>query len=76
MGRQTFAAIFDISDPTQVQNGTNKISQALGDINVLMNNAGIVNKIAPLTKMTPEAWSREIDVNLSGAFNMIKKEKK
>lgn len=72
MGRQTSAAIFDISDPTQVQNGTNKIRQALGDINVLVNNAGIVNNIAPLTKMTPEAWSREIDVNLSGAFNMIK----
>jgi NAD(P)-dependent dehydrogenase (short-subunit alcohol dehydrogenase family) len=36
-----------------------------------VNNAGIVNNIAPLTRMRHEAWLREISVNLSGAFYMI-----
>jgi NAD(P)-dependent dehydrogenase (short-subunit alcohol dehydrogenase family) len=65
-------ATVDIADPAQVGQGTEKIRQALGDIQVLVNNAGIVNNIAPLTKMTHAAWSREIAVNLCGAFNMIK----
>jgi NAD(P)-dependent dehydrogenase (short-subunit alcohol dehydrogenase family) len=71
-GKRSSAAIFDISDPDQVQKGTKKIRQKLDDIDVLVNNAGIVNNIAPLTRMSHENWSREIAVNLSGAFNMIK----
>lgn len=71
-GRQAAAGIIDISDPGQVHEGLMKIKNALGDINVLVNNAGIVNNIAAITKMTHEAWEREISVNLTGAFNMIK----
>ena len=69
-GRSAFA-IFDISDPERVAEGVREIREDLGDIDILVNNAGIVNNIAPLRKMTHEAWRREISVNLSGAFNMI-----
>jgi len=72
MGRRSTSAVFDISDVTQVKKGIGKIKQNLGEIDVLVNNAGIVTNIAPLTKMTHDAWQREIAVNLSGAFNMIK----
>ena len=72
MGRRAAVAAFDIADPDQVRRGVGKIQQELGSIDVLVNNAGIVNNIAPLVKMTHAAWSREIDVNLTGAFNMIK----
>lgn len=71
-GRRSAAAIFDIAEKDQVQQGIRKIQQELGGIDILVNNAGIVNNIAPLVKMTHDAWSREIAVNLSGAFNMIK----
>jgi NAD(P)-dependent dehydrogenase (short-subunit alcohol dehydrogenase family) len=70
-GVRSSAAIFDISDPMQVHEGVGKIRKELGNIDVLVNNAGIVNNIARLTKMTHAAWSREIAVNLTGAFNMI-----
>ena len=72
MGRRSAAAILDIAEQDQVQYGIRKIQQKLGDIDILVNNAGIVNNIAPLVKMTEEAWTREIAVNLTGAFNMIK----
>jgi NAD(P)-dependent dehydrogenase (short-subunit alcohol dehydrogenase family) len=70
-GRRAGAATFDVSDPDQVQAGVRQLRDALGDIDVLVSNAGIVNNIAPLTKMTHERWRREIEVNLTGAFNMI-----
>jgi len=72
MGRRPATAIFDIAEHDQVQQGIRQIQQELGNIDILVNNAGIVNNIAPLVKMTHGAWSREIAVNLSGAFNMIK----
>ncbi len=71
-GRRACAAIFDIADPIQVEEGLAWIRRQLGDPEILVNNAGIVNNIASLTKMTHDAWQREIAVNLSGAFNMIK----
>jgi len=71
-GRSSIAVIFDISDPGQVHDGVQRIVNEMGDIDVLVNNAGIVNNIAPLTKMSYDAWEREISVNLTGAFNMIK----
>jgi NAD(P)-dependent dehydrogenase (short-subunit alcohol dehydrogenase family) len=71
-GRRASAKMFDIADPDQVRHGTQQIRQELGEIDILVNNAGIVNNIAPLVKMTHAAWAREIAVNLSGAFNMIK----
>lgn len=70
-GRSAYK-VFDISDPAGAREGTREIRGELGDIDVLVNNAGIVNNIARLTKMTHESWAREISVNLTGAFNMIK----
>ena len=70
-GRRAAAAVFDVSDPLQVDAGVRQLRGALGDVDVLVSNAGIVNNIAPLTKMTHERWQREIDVNLTGAFNVI-----
>ncbi|MEW6442469.1 MAG: SDR family NAD(P)-dependent oxidoreductase [bacterium] len=72
LGRRSAWEVFDISDPAQVAEGVGRIRGSLGEIDILVNNAGIVANIAPIRKMTHEAWEREIAVNLSGAFNMIK----
>ena len=70
-GRRTAWARFDIADPAAVESGVAELRQALGDFDVLVNNAGITNHIAPLSRMTPEGWERELSVNLSGAFHLI-----
>ncbi|MEA2351072.1 MAG: hypothetical protein QOG86_2013 [Thermoleophilaceae bacterium] len=44
---------------------------ALEDIDVCVSNAAITNTIAPAHRMTAEQWSRDIDVNLSGAFRVV-----
>ena len=72
MGRNATWAVFDISDPDQIKKSAQRIRSEIGDIDILVNNAGIVDNIAPLEKMAAEAWEREISVNLSGAFYMIK----
>jgi NAD(P)-dependent dehydrogenase (short-subunit alcohol dehydrogenase family) len=43
----------------------------LGEIDVLVANAGVTTTIAPAHRMTPEQWQLDIDVNLTGAFRTI-----
>lgn len=71
MGRRAAFAVFDIADPAEARQGVAKIRKQLGDIDILVNNAAIVNNIERLTHMTHHAWQQEIGTNLSGAFYMI-----
>jgi acetoacetyl-CoA reductase len=43
----------------------------LNEIDVCVSNAAITDTIAPAHKMTADQWSRDIDVNLTGAFRAI-----
>jgi acetoacetyl-CoA reductase len=43
----------------------------LGQIDVLVANAGVTTTIAPAHRMTPEQWQLDIDVNLTGSFRTI-----
>jgi NAD(P)-dependent dehydrogenase (short-subunit alcohol dehydrogenase family) len=43
----------------------------LGVVDVCVSNAAITDTVAPAHRMTPEQWSRDIDVNLTGAFRAV-----
>jgi NAD(P)-dependent dehydrogenase (short-subunit alcohol dehydrogenase family) len=43
----------------------------LSAIDVVISNAAITDTIAPAHKMSAEQWSRDIEVNLSGAFRAV-----
>ena len=66
------SVLADISDADAVQDAVQTLRTALGPVQGLVNNAGIVNNIAPLEKMKQAAWEKEIAVNLTGAFNLIR----
>ncbi len=72
LGRKAVAVQADISDPKQTREAAARIAADLGAITILVNNAGIVNNIATVEKMTDEAWEKEIGVNLTGAFNLVR----
>jgi 3-oxoacyl-(acyl-carrier-protein) reductase len=58
----------DTSDMAQVRRMKEAIEKHFGEIDVLVNNAGI-NIDRAFMKMTENDWSRVISVNLSGFFN-------
>jgi NAD(P)-dependent dehydrogenase (short-subunit alcohol dehydrogenase family) len=43
----------------------------LGEIEVCVSNAAVTDTIAPAHRMSPEQWSRDIEVNLTGAFRVV-----
>jgi NAD(P)-dependent dehydrogenase (short-subunit alcohol dehydrogenase family) len=49
-----------------------KIVDGLGDIDILVNSAGIVGPGKPLWETTPEEWHAVFDVNLHGSVNMCR----
>jgi len=59
---------FDVSDFDAVSAGIDQITQDLGPVEVLVNNAGITRD-GTLLKMTPEKWQKVIQTNLTSCFN-------
>ena len=57
----------DVADATYATAATQKAIEALGGIDVLVNNAGIAQSKL-FTDITNEDWRKMIDTNLSGAF--------
>ncbi len=61
----------NVADYQQVESTTAEVVAICGQIDILINNAGITRD-ASLKKMTPELWQQVIDVNLSGVFYCTK----
>lgn len=62
---------FDVSDPKLVESGCRKILSEFGQIDVLVNNAGIVRDRS-LLKLSLEDWDIVIKTDLYGPFYIIK----
>jgi len=61
----------DVSEYNQVINMKQYIRKNLGDVNVLINNAGIARD-ATLKKLSIDDWQKVINTNLNGIFNCTK----
>ena len=57
----------DVSDANAVKEMFSDISRELGNVNVLVNNAGVAEQVL-FTDITDEMWQRMINANLSSAF--------
>ena len=79
MGVDSFAIKADVSQLDQVEKMINQVNETWGGIDILINNAGIIDDNL-LIRMSIEAWDRVIATNLNGTFyctravirNMIK----
>ena len=68
------AQIFDcdVGNAEQVGAMMERIQKELGGLDILINNAGILQD-RTIKKMTSEEWEGVLRVNLTGAFNCIQK---
>jgi meso-butanediol dehydrogenase/(S,S)-butanediol dehydrogenase/diacetyl reductase len=66
-GRRAVAIDVDVSDPHQVDAMVQTTVQELGQLDVMIANAGIV-EVAPLLDVSPEAFDGLMSINLRGVF--------
>lgn len=71
LGVKAAYAAVDISAQEDVEQVVNQLTQELGTVDILINNAGI-GGFATLLDMDPQDWKKIIDVNLMGTYYMTR----
>ncbi|MCZ6603533.1 MAG: SDR family NAD(P)-dependent oxidoreductase [Alphaproteobacteria bacterium] len=62
----------DVSDYGEAVAAVEKTVSAFGRLDAVINNAGILAPEAMIVDGDPAAWARNISVNLTGPFNMVR----
>lgn len=70
-GGEAAAFPADVADVSQVEAMVRAVARWRGPVEVLVNNAGIL-EMTPLLDMDRALWHRVVDVNLGGAFHCMR----
>lgn len=62
----------DVADDSQVKAWSHHVLSNYGAPDLLVNNAGLLNPLAPLWELPAEEVDPVIDVNIKGVINMIR----
>jgi NAD(P)-dependent dehydrogenase (short-subunit alcohol dehydrogenase family) len=65
-------SVCDISSRQDIERMVPFAVEALGGLDVLVNNAGISGPTAPVEKMDPDEWEKVVQVDLNGTFNVTR----
>lgn len=67
-GSQAHAVRCDVSDMTSVSEAFSTVSERVGPVDILFNNAGRFRSVGPLWNADPQDWWEDVTVNLFGSF--------
>jgi NAD(P)-dependent dehydrogenase (short-subunit alcohol dehydrogenase family) len=73
-GRKVLKIVADVSNPGDVARMVDETVSTLGQLNIAVNNAGIITKPVRFHEMPFEDWNKVISVNLTGVFLCMQKE--
>ena len=68
IGSKAMAIACDVADYGAVQNAVESCTGRFGSVDILINNAGVVEPISHLATSDPEGWGQAIDINLKGVY--------
>ena len=72
IGEQAIALTCDVASYASVEGAIAKAKETFGSVDILINNAGVIEPIAHLASADPDEWGTVIDINLKGVFNGIR----
>ena len=71
LGERAFVVTANLGDPTAVEALPKAAAEAMGGIDVLVNNAGITRDNL-FMRMSDDEWAQVIDVNLTSSFRLMR----
>jgi 3-oxoacyl-[acyl-carrier protein] reductase len=71
-GARAEALSCDVADYAAVQKVVAETKARLGGIDLLINNAGVIDPIAEVATSDPAAWAQSISINLVGAYHVLR----
>jgi len=63
--------VVDVSSAVAVNAWAVRLLRACGPPDLLINNAGVINKNSPLWRVAPKEFSGVLDVNIKGTFHVL-----
>ena len=68
----TQAIACDVSDYAAVERAVAETREKLGRLDIVINNAGVIEPISDIARSDPAVWARNIQINLVGAYNVVR----
>ena len=65
-------AVVNVASDEEVKSWAHRLLEELGPPDLLLNNAALINRNAPLWKISAKEFSEVIDVNIKGVANVIR----
>jgi len=62
----------DVSDYAAVAQAVAATRKRFGRLDIVVNNAGVIEPIADLSESEPAVWARNIQINLIGAYYVVR----
>ncbi len=72
MGSRSLAYKMDVADRDEVDQVVSMIEAEFGTIDILVNNAAVMDNLGKFDEQQPERWQRDLNVNLTGSYNCCK----
>ncbi len=63
---EAFPLAMDVTNPASVEQAVQTVLQRFGRVHILVNNAGIAGRAAPLWEQSLEEWRQVVEINLFG----------
>ncbi|WP_256301342.1 SDR family NAD(P)-dependent oxidoreductase [Haloarchaeobius salinus] len=71
-GGDAMAVTCDLTDREDVRESVAEVREATGGVDILVNNAGFVDAVSRTGDFPDELWDRDVELNLTGAYNITK----
>ena len=71
-GGEAFAVECDLTDRDDVRDTVEEVRDDTGGVDVLVNNAGVVDAVGRVEGYDDDLWDRDMAVNLTGTYNITK----
>jgi 2-dehydro-3-deoxy-L-rhamnonate dehydrogenase (NAD+) len=72
IGEHAFPVRLDVTDANSVQQAIEMVLARTQSLEIVVNNAGLAGKAAPIWEQTDDDWNRVLAINLTGPFFMCR----
>jgi 3-oxoacyl-[acyl-carrier protein] reductase len=69
---EAYPAVCDLTDREEVSAVMDEVREETGGVDILVNNAAMVDAVGTLSDFSDDTWDRDMEINLTGTYNISK----